>query len=347
MSSFFGGLFGGQNESDAANRNRGETQRYQTSSLNTLDDAMRRSAGAYENSGNAASGYYGDSYNQYQNLRDRGMGYLDSSRDNSLASLNRGRSNYDQLAGLGDKYGAATKLYMDSLGVNGSEGNTRAQDNFHAGPGYQFTLDQGLGAINRRRAASGMLASGNADADAIKYGTGLADQTYGNWQDRLGSNRQYELGATQGAAQGRSQFDSATAQLYQNDGQNRVGLDTTATGGMANANTGRAGTQQWMGGGLANLYQGDAGNRLGVYGNVNSNNQNANNMEAQGRSQGQRNLFNAGLAGVSLAASIASGGMSGGAGGGGSFGSLFGGGGGGGGTASTMNYGGQTWPMFT
>ena len=43
--------------------------------------------------------------------------------------------------------------------------------------GYQFALDQGLQALNRRRAASGMLNSGNADADAIRFATGLASQT--------------------------------------------------------------------------------------------------------------------------------------------------------------------------
>lgn len=43
--------------------------------------------------------------------------------------------------------------------------------------GYQFAMDQGLQAINRRRAAGGMLNSGNADADAIKFASGLASQT--------------------------------------------------------------------------------------------------------------------------------------------------------------------------
>jgi hypothetical protein len=43
--------------------------------------------------------------------------------------------------------------------------------------GYQFAMDQGLQALNRRRAAGGMLNSGNADADAIKFASGLASQT--------------------------------------------------------------------------------------------------------------------------------------------------------------------------
>lgn len=46
-------------------------------------------------------------------------------------------------------------------------------------PGYQFSMDQGLQALNRRRAAGGMLNSGNADADAISFGSGLASQTLG------------------------------------------------------------------------------------------------------------------------------------------------------------------------
>lgn len=43
--------------------------------------------------------------------------------------------------------------------------------------GYQFAMDQGLQALNRRRAAGGMLNSGNADADAIRFASGLASQT--------------------------------------------------------------------------------------------------------------------------------------------------------------------------
>lgn len=96
-------------------------------------------------------------------------------------------------------------LYQDALGVRGAEGVGRAQQAFQAGPGYQFALDQGLQALNRRRAAGGMLNSGNADADSMRYATGLANQEYGNWLSRLDSLDQRAVNTDQLAA-GNDQF---------------------------------------------------------------------------------------------------------------------------------------------
>jgi hypothetical protein len=321
MASFFSGLFGGGNEIEAANRNRGETTRYQNSGLGTLDQALGRSTGTIQDYGQNARNLYGDTRSQYSGMRDRGMGYLDSARDSSLASLNQGRSNYDSLDALGKKYGGATSLYLDSLGVNGAGGNQNAVNAFQTGPGYGFATDQATQAIERARAKRGMYNSGNLDLDTNTAIQGLANQEYGNWQDRLGSNRQYELGATQAAATGRSGFDRDIASLYQADAGNRIGLENSAASGIAGANSGQAGSEQWMGNSLANLYTGDATNRLGVYGNVSSSNQTANNLEAQGRSQGQRNALGTYLSLMNNIASVAGGG--GGGGGGGSFGGLF------------------------
>lgn len=62
--------------------------------------------------------------------------------------------------------------------------NTRAAD-FAKTPGYQFALEQGLGAIDRGAAARGGLISGATVKDAQKYGTGLASQTYDNYINQL------------------------------------------------------------------------------------------------------------------------------------------------------------------
>lgn len=45
--------------------------------------------------------------------------------------------------------------------------------------GYQFNLGQGLQALQRTRAAGGMLNSGNADTDALSFASGLASNTLG------------------------------------------------------------------------------------------------------------------------------------------------------------------------
>lgn len=67
------------------------------------------------------------------------------------------------------------------------------------------------------------------------------------------------------------------------------------------ATTGGAGVQQ----SLSDLSQSDAANRVGLYGNYTSGNVAANNMQAQGESQGARNLLGGALslAGLGLKAS--------------------------------------------
>lgn len=178
----------------------------------------------------------------------QGLGALDKAYGTSSGYLNDAGNLW---SGLTDKFGKATTLGLDALGVNGADGNARATAAFQSGPAYQFTLDSGLDAINRRRAGAGMLDSGNADIDAIKFGTGLADQTYGSWLDRLGGYASPELQATSGQA----------ASL----------------------------------GALSDLSQNDATNRIGLYGNVASGNIGANNLQAQGESQGARNLLGGAL----------------------------------------------------
>jgi len=55
---------------------------------------------------------------------------------------------------------------------------------FFKDPSYQFTLDQGIQALDRGAAARGSLYSGGADADRMRFGAGLASQEYGNWWNR-------------------------------------------------------------------------------------------------------------------------------------------------------------------
>lgn len=68
---------------------------------------------------------------------------------------------------------------------------------FHASPDYQFTLGQGLQALDRSAAARGNLLSGGHSADVLKYATGLADQQYGNYYNRLYGLAGLGLGSAQ------------------------------------------------------------------------------------------------------------------------------------------------------
>lgn len=308
MASFLSTLFGGGAERDAADRNRAAYGLYQTNAMGALDRGLDRSLDAVNAGANYARNAYGQNYNLYGDLGRTGTGILDAGRADSLAALSGAADVYRPLQ---DKYGAGTSLYLDSLGVNGAAGNTRAQDSFQAGPGYEFTRDQGLEALNRRRAAAGMLNSGNADIDALKYGTGLADQTYGAWQDRLAGLISPEMAAASGLA---GTYGRAS-DVINADTAARLGLASGVTQGQAGANSAAAANDVALGNTLAGLYTGDATNRTGVYGNVTSGNVAASNQQAAGEASGARNLLNAGMG----LASLAVGGMGGM---GGSFGSL-------------------------
>jgi hypothetical protein len=339
MAGFFDTLFGGGAEREAAEKNRALLAQYGQTGNTALDSGLTNSTGAVNTGAGNAAGLLGQNTGLYGGLRDAGQGYLNTGLQGGLTALQGAQGAYEPLSALAAKYGGGTDMYLNSLGVNGAGGNQAAVDAFQTGPGYQFGLDQGLDAINRRRANSGMLNSGNADLDAIKYGTGLANQEYGNWQTKLAGLINPELSATQGAATGVAGIGRDIAALYGADAAARVGLEQGVTAGQAGVNTNLAQNQVALGNSLAGLYSGDATNRVGLQGNITSGNMGANNTEAAGQAAGAKNLLGAGMS----LAGLAAGGPIGTAIGGG-INNMFGGGAGG--TASTMNYGGQTWPAF-
>lgn len=103
-------------------------------------------------------------------------GYLEDSRD--LASLG---PNADGI--LGDIYG-----------LNGQGGFDKARSMFQTGPGYDFQMDQGLNALDRRAAAAGRFSSGNADLDTLKFSQGLADQSWDDWVSGITSGIDRSIG---------------------------------------------------------------------------------------------------------------------------------------------------------
>jgi hypothetical protein len=66
--------------------------------------------------------------------------------------------------------------------------------------GYQFNMDQGLQALQRSRAAGGMLNSGNTDTDTLAFAQGLAGQQLGAERAAL----QPYLGMYTGGVQGQA-----------------------------------------------------------------------------------------------------------------------------------------------
>lgn len=85
---------------------------------------------------------------------------------------------------------------MDNL--YGNQLNTLLTNpgSFQGSPGFNFALNTGLDGVARQN--SRVRGSGNALAALTQYGTGLAQQDYGNQVDRLGrlqgQQQQYQLG---------------------------------------------------------------------------------------------------------------------------------------------------------
>lgn len=115
--------------------------------------------------------------------------------------------------------------------------------NFQASPGYEFAREQGIRAIDQAASARGMLGSGGRLRELMRYGTGVANQEYGNWLSRL-----------QSLASAGQSASGAAASLAQQGGQNQANM--TLAGGQAQAQ----GTT-----GVANALLGGINQGLGVY----------------------------------------------------------------------------------
>ncbi len=264
------------------------------------------------------------------------LGYLDQGQQGALGQLGQARGDltanggaYAPLTALAARYGQGGNLYADSLGINGAEGNQRAQGAYTTAPGYETTLNSGIDALARRANAAGQLTGGNQNRDAIQFAHDLSLKDYGGWQDRLKGIGDQELAATGAAAQGNQANNTTLA------GLGVQGANLLNTGGQN-----RAAVAQGQGNSLADLaksyYGGQAGLDTAEAGALAGNMNNASgwqvnslmNLSPQigktfmdaGNAQvaGSGNLWNLGLQGAKLAA-----GAAGGASGGGAAGSSF------------------------
>lgn len=182
----------------------------------------------------------------YEGLKTEGLGYLDTGYGGANNYLTQVGDLYSGLSGLGQQQGS---MYANALGLNGAEGNAAALGAFQTGPGYQFALDQGLQALERRASAQGRLQSGQTGLDTIGYAQGLANQEYGSWLDRLGSPSVLTSAIT-----GQAGALSDLANLEVSGARDRIGLATDVTNGITGANNQyAAGKAEQITGGLGGL----------------------------------------------------------------------------------------------
>lgn len=180
-------------------------------------------------------------------LQTQGQGVLDAGNTAAKGYLQQASDLYAPLAQEGQQAG---QLYSDALGVNGAAGNTRATAAYQTSPGYDFTRDQALQAVDRNAAAHGLSSSGNWIGDTERTASGLADADYSGWLSQLGSPNT-AIGSAVGSEAGAlgNQANQATGAATSNLGF----LGDLATGGIA-ANNQAAEGQTANDQGLSNLF---------------------------------------------------------------------------------------------
>lgn len=123
---------------------------------------------------------------------------------------------------LGNAGMEGVNYYGNLYGLNGQEAASQA---FQGSPGYQFSLAQGLQALDRNHAAGGSYNSGNWGTDAMTFAQGLASQDY---YKQLAAGLPYFGLAGQGAA-----GESGVYGSMSNVAQNRANALTNLASGNA------------------------------------------------------------------------------------------------------------------
>ena len=150
--------------------------------------------------------------------------------------------------GYGETAGNMLMARLPELTQNWSP----TQENLEATPGYQFTRDQGLKAVQNSAAARGLGVSGAAMKGAATYATGLADSTWQNVfnADQTQKNNIYsklygttalgETAASQTATAGTSSANAISNTLMQN-GNNQGAADIAGGNALTRAINGVGG----------------------------------------------------------------------------------------------------------
>lgn len=327
-------IFTGDPQKRAAEETRNYIGQTQTG-LQNANNTARDAAGnfitqGYGGAAGALTTGYRDAGTNINQGAATAQDYINQGTQGALGQLGQARSDltanggaYQPLSDLATQYGKGAGLYADALGINGAAGNANARSAFTAAPGYEYTLNQGIDAINRRANAGGMLAGGNANRDAIDYAGNLANQGYDKWLSNLQSFNPLQLSATSGAAAGNQAnnqalagLGTAGANILNTAGQNQAGIATGQGNSLADIarawGTGQAGIDVGQGTALAgNTTGANNANQAAVL-NLTPGYTKTYSDAANAETAGSGNLWNLGLNVAKLAAGGAGGASGGG-----------------------------------
>jgi hypothetical protein len=131
--------------------------------------------------------------------------------------------------------GTANTATTDILGLNGPDAATAARDRFQTSPGYQWSLDQGLRAIDAGAASTGMLRSGATVKAEQAFGTGLADQEFKDYYNRLFDLSKLGESAAAGSASASTSTGAGIASTDLSQGSALSSIYGNAAQGIGNA----------------------------------------------------------------------------------------------------------------
>ena len=155
-----------------------------------------------------------------------------SANSAQLAQQQQERTDLAPWTGTG---GTANTATTNLLGLNGPDAATAAMGNFQTSPGYQWQLGQGLRAVDAGAASSGLLRSGATLKAEQTFGSGLADQEFTNYYNRLFDMS--KLGETAAAGTGAADITTGTgvAQTDLSAGSGLSSIYGNVASGVGNA----------------------------------------------------------------------------------------------------------------
>ncbi len=110
---------------------------------------------------------------------------------------------------------------------------------FQATPGYQFALEQGQAAIDNSAASRGNVFSGATLKAQQEYGTGMANQEYGNYLNRLTGQAAQGQAAAGNIATAGANYGAGAGTAYANMGNAQaagyIGQGNAINNGISNA----------------------------------------------------------------------------------------------------------------
>ena len=163
------------------------------------------------------------------------------------AQMNLLSQMYNQNRADAAPYRAAGQAGLDAYAANLS-------GDFRNTPGYQFAQSEGMRGVMANQAANRMVNSGATLRALQDRSMGIADQTYGNYMNRLAA-----LSGIGQTAVGQGQ---QAAQTYGTAGSGVIGQGTQATNQFLTAGAGAAASGQNQ---AANALMGGANNLLSYY----------------------------------------------------------------------------------